>query len=153
PNSPPPPAAVYRARALALVRIGKPEEALADYNRALDRETDAAALAERGWLYVRNEAPKLAEADFVRAIKEDPKLGDAYNGRGFLRVVRRGEYEQGVADAELALKFGPETSNLVYHAARVYAAATLHPLRNLRLSRQESEQQRARYESRAVELI
>jgi tetratricopeptide (TPR) repeat protein len=155
PMAAPPPASVYRMRALALARTNKPVEALADYNRALDQKVDAATLSERGWLYVRNEAPKLAENDFARAIKEDPKFGDAYNGRGFLRVVRDGKSETGVADAEFALKYGPETWRLVYNAARVYAQASQPALleRDPHLSRAQIEDLCARYQGRAVELI
>ncbi len=66
------------------------------------------------------EAPKLALRDFELAIKLDPRNGDAYNGRGFVRASM-GRYREAVQDAAEALKHGPTTPRLLYNAARIYA--------------------------------
>ena len=42
--------------------------------------------AYRGWTHLVVDAPKLALRDFELAIELDPKNGDAYNGRGFVRA-------------------------------------------------------------------
>src|SRR5437588_4729223 len=66
----------------------------------------------RGWAYLKSEALPLAQDDFEAAIREDPRLGDAYNGLGLAEVLR-GDFGKGVAHADEALSRGPESTRLV----------------------------------------
>jgi hypothetical protein len=60
-----------------------------------------------------------------------------------------GKVEEGVADAEAALKHGPRTHRLVYNASRIYAqaAAAVQTAPGVPATRME------RYEARARELL
>ena len=66
------------------------------------------------------DAPKLALRDFELAIELDPKNGDAYSGRGFVRASM-GRYREAVQDAAEAFGLGPTSPRLLYNAARIYA--------------------------------
>jgi tetratricopeptide (TPR) repeat protein len=66
------------------------------------------------------EAPKLAALDFQLAIDLDPKNGDAYNGRGFVKATQ-GQKREAVRDAEEAVRQGPASAQLLYNASRIYA--------------------------------
>jgi len=66
------------------------------------------------------DAPKLALRDFELAIELDPKSGDAYNGRGFVRASL-GRHREAIEDAVEALRQGPSSPRLLYNAARIQA--------------------------------
>ncbi len=115
-------AALYRSRAAVRTRVGDHAGALEDFTELLDLESDAAAYVGRGWCYLTADAVKLANADFDRALRLNPKDADARNGRANARV-RLGNYQDAVDDAEQALELGPATASLRYNAARVFAQA------------------------------
>jgi tetratricopeptide (TPR) repeat protein len=66
------------------------------------------------------DAPKLALRDFELAIELDSGNGDAYNGRGVVRVGT-GRYAEAARDAAEAVRLGPPSPRLLYNAARVFA--------------------------------
>jgi tetratricopeptide (TPR) repeat protein len=113
---------VFQARAAVRSRLGQYAGAQTDYTRALEISPDAATYAARGWIYLVAEAPALALTDFQEAIRRAPNLGDAYNGRGYARILL-GQYRQAVSDADEAVRRGPASPRLFYNAARVYAQA------------------------------
>jgi len=148
----PPHASVYRARALACASVGKLDEALADYNQALALKPDAVTYAGRGWAHLELEAPRLALADFERALAEDASLGDAYTGRGLVRVLR-GDHRNGTDDAERAVRRGPNNPRWTYEAARVFAQAAGQVEKDRALPPRDVQDLRSRYEDRAVTLL
>jgi tetratricopeptide (TPR) repeat protein len=112
-----PDAAVYRARGQALAKLGNYEGAVDDYTRALALEPDSATHAARGWTYqLALDASVPALRDFEAAIRLDARNGDAYNGRGLARVRLDLDVRDAVADAEQALRLGPEVSRTPYNA-------------------------------------
>jgi eukaryotic-like serine/threonine-protein kinase len=117
-----PVADVYVARGLARAQRGNYLGAIEDYTQALVLQPDSATHAYRGWVYLVREAPKMALDDFEKAIRLNPDNGDAYNGRGYA-LVKFGEIPRAVADAEAALRCGPQTPRLLWNAARIFAQA------------------------------
>jgi tetratricopeptide (TPR) repeat protein len=111
----------FRQRGRARVGLHDARGAAEEYTQALKREEDGATYAARGWAYLDADAPRLALADFEEAIRRDARRGVLYNGRGLARV-RLGDYS-GAADAETALRLGPESWQLRWHAARIFAGA------------------------------
>ena len=77
---------VYRGRGLARAELGQYPGAIEDFTKALELHPTSAVQAYRGWTHLVVDAPKLALRDFELAIELDPNNGDAYNGRGFVRV-------------------------------------------------------------------
>jgi tetratricopeptide (TPR) repeat protein len=144
-----PVAAVFEARGLARTELRDYEGAIADYSRALELKPGKAEEVRlyryRGWTYLVNEAPKPALRDFQKAIKADPKNGDAYTGCGYARV-KLGWVQDAVGDAEKALACGPKTAVLLWKAARIYAQAALRTQAAL-------PKKSGQYEERAVELL
>ena len=111
---------VYRGRGLARAELGQYPGAIEDFTKALELHPTSAVQAYRGWTHLVVDAPKLALRDFELAIELDPKNGDAYNGRGFVRASL-GRYREAAQDAAEALRHGPTSPRLLYNAARIYA--------------------------------
>jgi tetratricopeptide (TPR) repeat protein len=146
-------ARVVELRALA-------REGLKDYAGAIEDATVAVALAtdkapllaQRGWLYILTESPRLALRDFEAVLRLDGARVEAYCGRGAARV-RLGQVREGVADAELALGQGPLTPRLLYNAGRLYAQAAIVAGTEARRKGPEAVALVTRYQDRAVVLV
>lgn len=113
---------VYRGRGLARLRLGQFADAVADFNRALDRRPDAELHLQRGWAYFFLDAWALAGRDFDEAIRLGLTQPDAWAGRGLARVML-GTYREAVADAEEAQRRNPSTAETYHNVACVYALA------------------------------
>jgi serine/threonine protein kinase/Tfp pilus assembly protein PilF len=111
---------VYRGRGLARAELGQYPGAIEDFTKALELHPTSAVQAFRGWTHLVVDAPKLALRDFELAIELDPKNGDAYNGRGFVRASQ-GRHREALEDAVEALRQGPTSPRLLYNAARIQA--------------------------------
>ncbi|MBI5757532.1 MAG: tetratricopeptide repeat protein, partial [Planctomycetales bacterium] len=111
---------VYRGRGLAKSELGMYPGAIEDFTKALELQPTSAVQAYRGWMHVVCDAPKLAQRDFELAIELDPKNGDAYSGRGFVRSIHK-QSREALEDAEEALRLGPKSPRLLYNAARIHA--------------------------------
>jgi tetratricopeptide (TPR) repeat protein len=87
------------------------ENAVQDYSVALSLLPGHAnakhVTVNRGWAFFNAGRPDEAIQDFSRAIAMDPKLDDAYYGRGRCWLVKR-DPERALADAKEALKLRPE---------------------------------------------
>jgi tetratricopeptide (TPR) repeat protein len=125
-----PVADVFRARALAQQKLGRFRESLSDVARALELEPGASnMLVRRGWAMLL-EANKLAEADFDAAVKANAENADAWNGRGFARIMM-GNVAEALQDAEEGVKRamvqagkqGAAAWPNIYNAATIYAQA------------------------------
>lgn len=111
---------VYRGLGLARAELGQYPGAIEDFTKALELHPTSAVQAYRGWTHLVVDAPKLALRDFELAIELDPKNSDAYCGRGFVRAGM-GRHRDAMEDAERALRQGPQTTRLLFNAARIYA--------------------------------
>ncbi|NQV27672.1 MAG: tetratricopeptide repeat protein, partial [Rhodopirellula sp.] len=125
-----PVADVFRARSLAQQKLGRFRESLADVARALELEPGASnMLVRRGWAMLL-EANQLAEADFDAAVTANPENADAWNGRGFARIMM-GNVPGAIQDAEEGVKRATVQANKqgaaawpnIYNAATIYAQA------------------------------
>jgi serine/threonine protein kinase/Tfp pilus assembly protein PilF len=125
-----PVADVFRARSLAQQKLGRFRESLADVARALELEPGASKmLVLRGWAMLL-EANKLAEADFDAAVAANPENADAWNGRGFARIMM-GNIPDALKDAEEGVKRamvqagkqGAAAWPNIYNASTIYAQA------------------------------
>jgi tetratricopeptide (TPR) repeat protein len=111
---------VYRGRGLAKAELGKYPGAIEDYTRALELEPTSTVQTYRAWAHLVCDAPKLALRDFELAIELDAKNADAYAGRGFV-LASQGHPREAVRDAREVVRLAPESSRLLYNAARVFA--------------------------------
>ena len=145
-------AALFRARAGVRVKAGDYQGAVEDYTQALGLEPDQAAYAGRGWGYLTLDAPALARADFDRAVRLNPKDGDAHNGLAYARV-KLGKYREAVQDAEEAVRLGPATARNRYNSARVFAGASLHASQDGALVNSEKQDLSRQFQERTVALL
>jgi tetratricopeptide (TPR) repeat protein/S1-C subfamily serine protease len=87
----------YNNRGLLYYNQGKPDLAVADYNKAIDLNSNfAVAYTNRGLLYYEEGSSDLALADWNKAIDLNSNFAGAYNNRGLLY------YEEGSSDLALA---------------------------------------------------
>jgi tetratricopeptide (TPR) repeat protein/predicted Ser/Thr protein kinase len=147
--------AVYQARALARIKLGTPQAALADLSLALQLEpNNATILTHRGqaFLACQNDQNQSALSDFEDAIRSNPSSGPAYSGRARVRL-ELGQVSDALADVDTALSLGPPTATLVYSAATVYARAVAKldadPSRKTRVDAET----RVRYQDQALALV
>jgi tetratricopeptide (TPR) repeat protein len=145
---------VHRARGLTGMKLAEYAGAIGHFTLALSLNEDSVTHSYRGWAYLVSKAPQLALPDFEKAIQLDKKNGDAYNGRGLVRLklgVRLSHYQEAIADAEAALRHGPKNDpGIRWNAARIYAqaAAKLEAERNHQTSKIG-----AQYQGQAVHLL
>ena len=150
---------VYRARALALARLGRSREAMSDFTRALELEPSANMLVRRGWAFLL-EANQLAAADFDAAISENPENADAWNGRGYARVMM-GQINEAISDAEQALvraakqaqAQGPAACPHIYNAATIYSPAVGRITGDARIPADAREANAAKLTTRSIQII
>ncbi len=117
-----PTAELFRGRGLARMKRGRYPEAVDDYTRALERHPDAAIYMHRGWAYFFSDSWKLARRDFEKALELDNDQDDALVGRG-LSLVMLGHYRSAVADAEEALRRKPQSPEMMFNIACIFAQA------------------------------
>ncbi len=113
---------VHQARGLIRAALGDRPAAVDEYTQALALKPDALTYACRGWVHLASDAVELASRDFEEAIRLDRASGDAHNGRGYVRL-RRGQLAEAVREAREAVRLGPPSPRLLWHAARVCALA------------------------------
>ena len=107
-------ALALRLRGICAQRLGRPAEAIFDYQRALALgHVDTTTFLDRGNCLKSLGRWKEALADFDRALALDPSDRRALTARGFAKVTL-GDYEAGVADYDEAIRLDPE-SGLAYH--------------------------------------
>ena len=142
---------VYRARGLANAKLGNYRAAINDYTRSLELEASPNMLTRRGWAYLLN-ARQLALEDFDEAIRLNPENGDSYNGRGYARVLL-GKYAAAVADADQAVKVGPQVFEVYYNASTIYAQAVAESAKDAGVSAEARAELNRTYTGRAIELL
>lgn len=127
-------AIVYRERGLARCMVGDGGGALEDFARAAqlvpdvddfpmdyDRVRFGIMQSRRGWAYL-NQGRELARKAFDAAVKIMPDQGEPLTGRGYAYALL-GRYREAIADAEEAIRLGPDGPGLYFNAAGIYAEA------------------------------
>jgi serine/threonine protein kinase/tetratricopeptide (TPR) repeat protein len=143
----------YQLLALAHHRTGDLRGAIDALTKILEREPDnVAVLSQRGQFYLVVRAYTLASRDFDRAITLSPDKAALYQGRGFARV-KLAQREEGVKDAEEALRRGPRSARALYHAARTVAQAADSINTDRLPANSPLFRQRRSYEDRAISLL
>jgi tetratricopeptide (TPR) repeat protein len=143
----------YQLLALAYHRTGDLRGAIDALTKILEREPDnVAVLSQRGQFYLVVRAYTLASRDFDRAIALSPDRAALYQGRGFARV-KLGQREEGLKDAEVALRRGPRSARALYHAARTVAQAADSINTDRLPANSPLYRQRRSYEDRAISLL
>lgn len=143
----------YRFRGLCQAKMGRLFEAVADLTQAIEKNPAAANLTERGWLYLRTNAMQRAFDDFDAALKLTT-TADALGGRALARTSR-GDFRQGVKDAEEALAQAGASKRALLACARVYSLAADQvaiPPRG-KQPRVADLDLRARYQEKAADLL
>ncbi len=101
--------------------FGRIRAAQTALNRALELAPDhAPAAAMMGFFLAARYKPSEAEAAFERALQLDSGLGNAWLGRGLMRM-RRGDTEAGLADLTVAAATEPQRSLLRSYLGKAYA--------------------------------
>ena len=97
-------AEVLEARAEARAGLGKFEQAMDDYTRALQIKgySDKDVLIRRGWSFLNNNF-KLAQLDFMRAEKLQKKNPEVQAGLGVTQAMS-GQYDEALKSAQRAEK-------------------------------------------------
>ena len=103
------------------------ERAIADYNRALERDPNyALAYYNRGYCYETLGDSEKAEADFARALELEPNLAEIYISRGDRYFASLQSYKYKMAEVEYtkAARISPQGARIysklglaIYHAA------------------------------------
>ncbi len=103
----------YFNRANIYQQLGKFEQALADYNRALALPDDSSVdisniYYHRGMLWQRGQEWERALQDYDEAIRRNRFVAvEAYNNRGTINIIH-GRHKAALADFETALTMSPE---------------------------------------------
>ncbi len=101
-------AADYVTRGLAYYEQGQYEQAIADYDRAIDlNPDDARPYNNRGNAYSKQGQYEQAIADYDRAIDLNPDDAPAYYNRG-LAYRQQGQHERAIADFERYLELSTD---------------------------------------------
>ncbi len=115
-------AKVHTGRGVALVKLGRATEALADHSRAIELAPEfATALANRGSAYIALGEFDNALADLDRAIAKDPNRAVALNSRAWA-LHKLGRQQAALADIEAALARKPGVAALLDTRGHIHEA-------------------------------
>ena len=114
-------AGFYYGRGTDYAKQGKLQQAISDYNRAVEIDPQfAKAYFGRGFVYAKQGKNELALADYDQAIQLDPKLANVYYNRALIYVAQ-GQTQQALDDYSQVIKLNPEDSEAYYNRGRIYA--------------------------------
>ncbi len=115
-------AEALRCRARAHRNLGRYDEALADFNRAIELNPDRArVIADRGETYQALRRFDEALADFARAIELDPDRDWVIADRGETYRLA-GRFDEALADFARALELDPDDGWAIAHRGQTYQA-------------------------------
>jgi tetratricopeptide (TPR) repeat protein len=110
----------YLCRGFTYSELGRYQEALADYSKAIELDPKSAeAWYNRGNIYGRMRQRDRAIADYSKAIKVDEKFAPAWNNRGGY-FNQLGQPDKAVADYSQAIKLQPKNPFFLFNRAHVY---------------------------------
>jgi tetratricopeptide (TPR) repeat protein len=113
----------YTLRAAAWWELGKPEQALEDFDKAIELGyTEAHAYTSRGLFHAAIGNHQEAIADFDEAIKIDPQDIAPLVNRAATQMAK-GDHTAAVADYTAALKLKPDSISLLHQRSLAYKAA------------------------------
>ena len=114
-------AGFYTKRGVEFQLNGQCEEAMSDFNRAIEKDPKhVEAYFNRGLAYAQGEdQDDQAISDFNKVIELDPKHASAYNNRGLLHMNSR-RYDQAISDFDTAIGITPKSFIAHYNRGIVY---------------------------------
>ena len=105
----------WHNRGVALRNLGRYEEAIASYDRALEIEADNdAAWFGQGYALVELGRYEEAIASYDRAVEIKPDYHDAWNNRG-IALGDLGRYEEAIASYDRAVEIKPDYPDAWYN--------------------------------------
>jgi tetratricopeptide (TPR) repeat protein len=97
----------YHNRGLLYQAMGRYDQAIADYNKAIEiNPRYINSYRNRGLIYRARGQYDRAIADYSKAIEIDPGFHKAYNNRGNIYTIK-GEYDRAIADYTKAIEINP----------------------------------------------
>jgi tetratricopeptide (TPR) repeat protein/beta-lactamase regulating signal transducer with metallopeptidase domain len=112
--------AEYISQGVSFLKQGKVEDAITQFNRAIDLDPGkAVAYAARGSAYFRLEKLDNAISDYNRAIEINPDLEVAYQGRGSV-YYRQGQFDNAISDYTRVIKINPGLVNAYIDRGNIY---------------------------------
>jgi Flp pilus assembly protein TadD len=113
-------AVAFNSRGIAFAMKGKQDQAITDFNRAIQLEPDyAGAFSNRANAYAAKGEFDQAMADYDRAIQLKPDDSDAYNYRGVAYAVM-GHFDKAIADFDRAIQLKPENTGALNNRGSAY---------------------------------
>ncbi len=113
-------ATIYRKRGFAYTRFGEYQQAIGDYDRAIELSPNyARAYASRGSAYRRLREYQRAIEDYNRAIELRPNFAWAYAGRGEAHSLRK-EHTLAIEDLNYAIEIDPDYSRSYFLRGFIY---------------------------------
>jgi tetratricopeptide (TPR) repeat protein len=105
-------AAAYNSRGITYVAKGQYDQAISDFNKAIEIDSRIAAFYfNRGIVYLKKGQFDEAISDFSKTIEIDPRDGEAYYNRGRSHYLKK-EYDKSWKDIkrtqDLGYKISPE---------------------------------------------
>ena len=98
---------VYNNRGYAYMNTGLSDQAMSDFNMAIELDHEFSDVYyNRGLEYINNGQYIQAVGDFSKVIEINPKFANAYDTRGFVYVVKLGDKYRGCADWKRACELG-----------------------------------------------
>ena len=111
---------IYTSRGTAYAGIGNYEQAIKDFNRAIEIKSDFAEVyISRGIAYTCLGNYKQAIEDYDRAIEINPGFAETYYSRGFV-YQGLGNYKQAIEDYDRAIEIKPDYADLYYNRGNAY---------------------------------
>ncbi len=104
----------FNQRGAAYARLGRFNEAIADFSRAVSLDASfAPALTNRGLAQRQSGRDDAALQDFSRAIEANPNYAPAYLARGNL-LRARNQLPEAIADLNQAIRLNPEGAEALH---------------------------------------
>lgn len=95
------------------------EQAIADYDHALEIKPLASTLSLRASVYYRKGESRRALTDYTRAIELDPECASAYSGRGAI-YARQEMPDLAISDLTQAIRIDPEDVSSYFSRGYAY---------------------------------
>lgn len=113
-------AAIYNNQGVALAEAGKYDEAIIEYNKAIELSPNYATFYNnRGAAYHNNKQYDLAIADYNIAIQLDPGKASTYYDRGAAYQNNK-QYDLAIADYSKAIELDPNITQAYYNRGLLY---------------------------------
>lgn len=113
---------LYQARGAIYADLHQWDNALADYNRALEQEQDVdpEIYVDRGDIYVKQKQLRKAIEDYTKAIALDADFdGSIYWARGRV-YAEQNEWEKALNDYNIAIQRAPENTEIYADRGHIY---------------------------------